>query len=289
MELKLHSIFENYELLDCGNGEKLERFNNVVLIRPEISAKNIPFLSSKDWLNIAHARFVEQNKTSGTWIFYKKLNFDSKFYINFKNDKININCNLFFSQSKHIGIFPEQVINWNFITNYYSDKEKIDALNLFAYTGASSLALSPFCNQITHVDSIKKIVDIAKTNSLSSNIGNIRFIVEHAVTFVQRELKRNKKYSCIVLDPPPIGVGTKGEKWVFSSMIELLFQNLQQILEDHSIILMNFYLHSFPEEKFLDICRKSFPRHKIIFFDKVFGLSEHGNKIDHGFFLRMES
>lgn len=287
MNVNINSFFEDYELIDCGKGEKLERFGNIFLIRPDISAKNNPFLSMKEWEKMANAHFIEINKNFGEWNFYKKI--DNSFSVKYQKNLININCNLFFSTSKHIGIFPEQVLNWNFLNDYYTNKKKIETLNLFAYSGSTSLALSPFSNQVTHVDSIKKIVDHSKINAALSGIENIRFIVEHVMNFVEKETKRKKKYSCVVLDPPPIGVGTKGEKWVFSIMIEALLNNINLILEKHSLILMNFYLQSFSKERIITICKEIFPKHKILFSDKVYGLSRYSNTIDHGFFIRLES
>ncbi|MDR2836781.1 MAG: class I SAM-dependent methyltransferase [Bacteroidales bacterium] len=282
MKIKLNSLWDSYELIDCGNLKKLERFSDIILIRPEISAKNIPKLSELKWKELASAEFIETSKNFGSWHFLKDISNEWQMY--YQNSPINIYCKLSFFSSKHLGIFPEQILNWEFLKNF-SKQNKI--LNLFAYTGLTSIAATAVFEQLTHVDSIKKTVEKAKQNARLSEIENIRFIIDDAQKFVLREIKRGNKYSGIILDPPQIGVGTKNEKWNFDEMIEDLLNNITKILENKSFVIMNLYSSNLTDIVVNEYVQKYFSRYKINFCEKVFGESKYGNTIDHGYFIRL--
>lgn len=287
MQINFTNIFPSYELIDCGNGKKLERFGNIVLIRPEITASNKPHLTYKDWKDMANAEFIETSKNSGYWNIFK--DFEKPWYIEYKDEQIYIKACLNLTQSKHIGIFPEQVLNWIFIKSISKNYQNIKFLNLFGYTGLTSVAAAPFSKTITHIDSIKKVVDWTKLNAKNSGFDNIRAICEDAPKFVEREIKRKNKYNAVILDPPPIGVGANNEKWILNKMLDKLLKNISILLEEKSFVIMNSYSHSLSENAINTMIEENFPNHKTTLNEKIFGLSKYGNTIDHGIFIHLES
>lgn len=287
MRIKLNSLWSNYELIDCGNFKKLERFGEYTLIRPEISAGNIPKLDQKEWENLASAEFIETEKNSGEWKVLKSL--PEQWYMSYNSSPISLKAQLSLTNSKHIGIFPEQVINWDFIKRISSsfDYDNYTILNLFAYTGLSSIISSIFTKSVTHVDSIKKIVNWSKINASLSERNNIRFIIEDAQKFVLRELKRNNRYTGIILDPPPIGMGPDNEKWILTEMLDNLLSNISGIMENRSFLIMNLYTHSINDKYIHKLILTHFPKYKIEMCEKLWGVSIYNNKIDHGYFIRL--
>lgn len=285
MKVNLNEFWPEYELIDCGNSCKLERFVNIVLIRPEVTAGFEPVLPYEEWRSIAHAEFVETSKNAGVWNIYKPV--PDMWTINFSSGKLKIKAELSLTKSKHIGVFPEQVLNWKFIERISPEFEKMQFLNLFGYTGLSSLAAAVFSDRVTHIDSIKKVIDWTKRNAQNSGFQNIRCIAEDAPKFVSREIKRNSKYDGIILDPPAIGVGTNNEKWVLEEMIDGLLADIAQILNEKSFVIMNLYSHSMNEKFIHRLLLTYFPQHKFEFCEKVYGQSTSGNFIDHGYFVRL--
>jgi 23S rRNA (cytosine1962-C5)-methyltransferase len=285
MEINLYKLWNQYELIDCGNNRKLEKFGDYILIRPEITAKNKPALPDLEWQQMADAEFIEVGKNSGNWKIYK--NVPQFWCMEYYDAPVSIKAELSLTNSKHIGVFPEQVLNWIFLKDKIREFNGFQLLNLFAYTGLSSIASSFFADKVTHIDSIKKIVNWAKKNMELSGKDNIRFIVEDAPKFVSREIKRNNKYSGIILDPPPAGMGANNEKWILEEMLDSLLSDISQITEDKSFIIMNLYSHSMNEKYIHKLILTYFPEYKIEMCNKVFGLSRYGNTIDHGYFVRI--
>ncbi len=285
MKVQLSKYWPEYELIDCGNEKKLERFGNTILIRPDITAKNTPDKTFDSWKNIANAEFIEKKKNQGEWIIYNNLPLEWE--MNFIADKIKISPELALSTSKHIGVFPEQVLNWNFIEKIAPKFHQMNFLNLFAYTGLSSIAAAPFSSLVTHIDSMKKIVEIAKQNCKNSGFDNVRCITEDASKFIEREKKREKKYDGIILDPPSIGMGANREKWIFEDMIDDLLSNIKLILNHKSFIIMNLYAHTINDKFAHRLVLSHFKDYNIDFCDKVFGVTQTGNSIDHGYFIRL--
>ncbi|PLX09428.1 MAG: oxidoreductase [Marinilabiliales bacterium] len=285
MKINLHEIFPEYELIDCGNGLKLESFGEITLIRQEVTAVNKPVLSISEWRKLADAEFIEKSKNKGEWIVYKSV--PEKWNILYNSEELNIVAELSLTKSKHIGIFPEQILNWNYIYDI-SKKYKVDNfLNLFGYTGISSIAAAFNIDRVTHIDSIKKVVDWTKRNADLNTLNNIRCITEDASKFVLRERKRKNVYQGIILDPPAIGVGANREKWVFENNIDELLAYLTEILDESSFVIMNFYSHTVNEKFIHRLILTYFREFKIDFAEKVFGLSRYGEVIDHGYFVRI--
>jgi 23S rRNA (cytosine1962-C5)-methyltransferase len=288
MEFCIHDLWNEYELIDCGNGRKLERFGEITLIRPEITATSKPHLSEVQWKEMANAEFVETSKNSGKWNIFKQIPETWQMSYNSPSG-IRLIAELSLTTSKHIGIFPEQVINWQFI-----DRESVNFghesfLNLFGYTGLSTIFASNFFDKATHIDSIRKMVEWTRRNAECSGRSNIRLITEDAQKFVEREIKRGNTYDGIILDPPAIGSGAKNEKWIFDEMIENLLTNVNQIAKHKSFIIMNLYSHSVYGMEIRELLHKCFPHHNIKLCEEVKGISKFGGKISHGMFVWMKS
>ncbi len=223
----------NYALLDAGGGQKLERWGEVITIRPERQAyfkSEIPF---PEWEKMAHWKFIEKSGQKGIW---KNLNPAPK---NWQLEIEGLNLNLELTHFKHVGLFPEQNINWKFISQNLHPNQRF--LNLFAYTGASSLIAKKRGAEVLHVDSVKQLVGWAKSNMESSNLSDIKWVLEDALKFAKREAKRGNKYHMIQMDPPAWGRGAKGEKWKLEDKINELVQTCHEILEPKGWLILNTY------------------------------------------------
>ncbi|HLP11813.1 MAG TPA: class I SAM-dependent methyltransferase [Flavobacteriales bacterium] len=236
--------WNDYELLDSGNFEKLERFGKYITIRPEPQAIWKPVLEAKEWMKQAHVKFIQKSSAAGEW---KKLkDMPDQWKIQYPMGDKSITLRLGLTNFKHVGVFPEQAVNWNYIyDNLTAFKTKNPRfLNLFAYTGAASLAAKAAGADVVHVDSIKQVVTWANENMKHSNLDNIRWVVEDAVKFVQREIKRGSKYHGIILDPPSYGHGPNGEKWKLEENIMEMMDMVLNLLdpEEHFLILNAYSL-----------------------------------------------
>ena len=214
MQILSPENFSEYELLDCGNFEKLERFGQFITIRPEPQAVWQSKWDKNVWEKKAHVRFVPQSSSSGTW---KKLkNMPDQWTFNYQFTSGNkISFRLGLTSFKHVGVFPEQAVNWTSIHDFFFN-QKLNSkrfLNLFAYTGGASLAARAAGAEVTHVDSIRQVVSWANENMQKSGLDNIRWMVDDAMKFVKKELRRENFYQGIILDPPAYGHGPNGEKW----------------------------------------------------------------------------
>lgn len=244
MEFLCPQNWPEYELIDSGNFGKLERFGLYKIIRPEPQAVWDKSISNQDWENAAHVKFIAQSSNSGTWKKLKEM--PDQWNISYELGKHTLNFRLGLTAFKHIGIFPEQSVNWNFIfesvKNLKYSEPKV--LNLFAYTGGSSLAASAAGAVVTHVDSVKQVVNWAKDNAAGSKLENIRWIVDDAVKFVQREIRRGNKYHGIILDPPAFGHGPDGENWKLERDINEMLKSVGEILEpkEHFLLLNTYSL-----------------------------------------------
>ena len=237
--------WKDYELIDCGNFEKLERFGNIVLIRPEPQAVWSKQLPESEWQKRHDIRFKGRSATSGEWV-RKNIKAPDRWHITYKNTDIEIKFRLGLTSFKHVGIFPEQAVNWDYISETIKkfDTPQPKVLNLFAYTGGASLAARAAGADITHVDSIKQVVTWANENQEISGLKDIRWVVEDALKFVKREIKRGRKYNGIILDPPAYGHGPNGEKWKLEDHILEMMKDVANLLdeEEHFMILNTYSL-----------------------------------------------
>ncbi len=246
MQLLSPANWKDYELLDSGNFEKLERFGKQITIRPEPQAVWSPVLPMKEWEKLAHVKFVPKSSSSGDW---QKLKRDAleRWMISYGlPDGKSISLRLGLTSFKHVGVFPEQAVNWDFI--YSSIREmktpKPKFLNLFAYTGGATLAARAAGAETTHVDSIKQVVTWANENMQLSNLDNIRWMVDDALKFVKKEQRRGNFYNGIILDPPAYGHGPNGEKWKLEENINEMVHSVVQLLDpkEHFLILNAYSL-----------------------------------------------
>ena len=244
MQLLTPHNFSDYELIDVGNFEKLERFGQYITIRPEPQAVWDKTLSNADWERRAHIKFMSRSSSSGEWKKLKQMpdQWPVKYAIN--NSDAVIKFRLGLTSFKHVGIFPEQASNWDFIfeTIKKMSTPQPKVLNLFAYTGGASLAAKAAGADVTHVDSIKQVVTWSKENMELSGLDNIRWVVEDALKFVKREEKRGNKYNGIILDPPAFGHGPNGEKWKLEDNIGEMIQGVLNLLDDKEhFLILNAY------------------------------------------------
>lgn len=238
--------FPDYELIDAGQFMKLERFGPYITIRPEPQAVWDPELSMKEWEARAHVRFIPRSSSSGDW--RKLKNMPDQWQIDYPLGASGktIRFRLGLTSFKHVGIFPEQGVNWDYIAESISalKTERPKFLNLFAYTGGASLAARAAGADTTHLDSIRQVVNWANENMQLSQLDNIRWLVEDALKYVKREVKRGNKYHGIILDPPAFGHGPTGEKWKLEDNLNEMMKNVLELLDpkEHFLILNAYSL-----------------------------------------------
>ena len=283
--------WKDYELLDCGDFEKLERFGTVVMIRPEPQAVWPKLWSESEWTKQHHIRFKGRSATSGEWV-KKNKDVPERWHIEYANPSVKIKFRLALTSFKHVGIFPEQAVNWDYISEtiaqFKNPKPKI--LNLFAYTGGASLIAKAAGADITHVDSIKQVVSWASENQEISGLKDIRWVVEDALKFVQRELKRGNKYNGIILDPPAYGHGPKGEKWKLEDHIQEMMKDVVQLLdpEEHFLIL-NTYSLGFSSIIVENLIKGAFPKVKNLEIGELYLEAKSGVNLPLGVFGKFKS
>lgn len=223
--------FKDYELLDCGDFEKLERYKDVTLLRPEPSALWLP---SKPWPSV-DGHFIRE-KGQSKWHFNRKL--PDSWTINYKSLTFKVSPTDF----KHTGLFPEQAVNWNWLHKIISDcDEEVSVLNLFGYTGAATMVCAQAgAVEVVHVDALKSVVNWAKENAQLSGLNEhmIRYIVDDVMKFVQREKRRGRKYHGIIMDPPSFGRGPKGEQWKIEQQLMPLLEACLDILVNKPLFLL---------------------------------------------------
>jgi 23S rRNA (cytosine1962-C5)-methyltransferase len=241
------SHFSDYQLIDSGNQYKLEQFGSYILSRPEPQAIWAPSMSNTEWSKLAHATFVRDKSSPERGQWNTKSEMPDQWKIKYSRAGLNLVFRLGMTAFKHVGIFPEQAHNWDYIFQVLSSIPKgAKVLNLFAYTGGASLAASAAGAEVTHVDSVKQVVSWAKENMLSSRLNGIRWIVEDAVKFVSREVRRGSVYQGIILDPPAYGRGADGEKWVLEDHLHHLLGMCKTLLAPKdSFLILNLYAMGF--------------------------------------------
>ena len=230
--------WKDYEIIDMADGEKLERWGNIIIVRPDpqIIWKDKSFPNK--WKNI-NAKYNRSKTGGGSWEYVNNL--PKAWQIKYKELTFNIKPMGF----KHTGLFPEQAVNWDWMINKIKNaKREIKVLNLFAYTGGATVACGYAGASVCHVDSSKGMVAWAKENVISSGLEKrpIRYIVDDVNKFVNREIRRGNKYDAIIMDPPSYGRGANGEVWQFENDIADLVQLCTKVLSDKPLFfLINSY------------------------------------------------
>lgn len=287
MQLLSPTHWKDYELLDSGNFLKLERFGKYITIRPEPQAVWSPVLSESEWKSQAHLEFVPKSSSSGEW---KKLKHDvpDRWTISYelKGGKA-ITLRLALTSFKHVGVFPEQAVNWDYIFDSIGRLQtpKPKFLNLFAYTGGASLAACAAGAEVTHVDSIKQVVTWANENMVHSKLDNIRWLVEDALKFVKREQRRGNKYQGIILDPPAYGHGPNGEKWKLEESINEMTTAITDLLDEKEhFLILNAYSLGFSAMILENLFAS---RKKELETGELFLQAKHGTVLPLGVFGRL--
>lgn len=232
MQLLKTSGWQDYELLDSGNGQRLERFGKYLISKPDPQAIWQPQLPQTEW-DKAEAKYLEKGWSGN--------NLPAKWPLSFQNIKFYAKLTPF----KHTGIFPEQVLNWEYIQNTIAKADKqINILNLFGYTGIASLVAAKAGAKVTHVDGSKPSITWARENQTLSGLEDkpIRWLLDDAVEFTAREGRRGNMYDAIIMDPPVYGHGPNGETWDFNSSFPELLKNCKKILNPSPVfVIVNAY------------------------------------------------
>ena len=236
--MRIADGWKDYELLDCSQGERLERWGNVILIRPDPQVIWQTPKKHPMWKN-ANARYHRSSTGGGHWEVLKKT--PDAWRINYKELSFNVKTMGF----KHTGLFPEQAVNWDYTAELIKNAGRpIRVLNLFSYTGGATVACLNAGAQVVHVDASKGMVAWAKENAVASGVSDrpVRWIVDDCIKFVQREIRRGNKYDVIIMDPPSYGRGPGGEVWKLEDEIYSFVELCSQVLSDDPLmVLINSY------------------------------------------------
>lgn len=296
MKLLYPSSWKEYELLDSGNFEKLERFGKYILIRPEPQAIWQRSLSEQEWKKLAHAHFTrEQNdkfrftdEVKGGWKKLKEI--PESWQIDYQYNDLNLTLRLAMTGFGHVGIFPEQGENWNFIYDTVKgwNLSKPKVLNLFAYTGAASVVAKTAGADVTHCDASRPGINWANQNMQLNNQKDIRWVYEDALKFVKREVKRGNKYNGLIMDPPPYGRGPEGEKWTLQEKLDELVEGASNLLEKkNSFFILSTYAVGLSSMVGANVVKTHF--HSDLEFGEFYLKSKQNKDLPMGTFLRFKS
>ncbi|MCX6234094.1 MAG: class I SAM-dependent methyltransferase [Bacteroidetes bacterium] len=287
-------VWKEYELIDAGQFEKLERFGKYILYRPEPQAVWDKKLSEQEWDKLWTAKYTRTKGIGDSSTGHERGRWEMRpgmpehWFIQYEYEAMVLSIRLALTAFGHIGIFPEQAINWSYIYDFLMAKKTPEChiLNLFAYTGVASLVSKYAGADIVHVDSVKQTVNWSNVNMQASHLKDIRWVVEDVLKFIRREVIRGHKYHGIIMDPPSYGRGPIGEKWVFEEGInELVTLSGQLLYEMNSFFILNFYsmglsalvIENLIKEKF------AFPNPEL---GEFYISSKTGCKLPLGTFLR---
>jgi len=316
MKLLHPANWKDYELIDTGEFEKLERFGNYILTRPEPQAVWSRSIPVAEWEKLSHAFFRKEKNDpeKGRWSL--KNGMPEQWYIAYQYKEMQLKMRLGLTGFKHVGVFPEQSENWDFIydqiNSYYQksassqnsnsvsakgfDKiqqnliEKPRILNLFAYTGGASLAAIAAGADVVHVDSVKPVLTWARENMEASGMSGIRWMFEDALKFVQREVRRGNTYHGIILDPPAYGRGPDGEKWVLEDSInEMMKLCSQLLLPEKSFLILNLYSIGFSALIAENLINSHFGKTGNLEIGELYVPDRYAKKLPLGVFARLDT
>jgi len=299
LDLYLHhpSSWEDYELIDAGDFEKLERFGKYILIRPEPQAIWKKVLSDQEWKKLASAKFVREqtdkfrmtDDINGGWS--KQPQMPESWEVRYQYNGLILKLRLALTGFGHVGIFPEQGNNWNYIydtiRNWNISKPKV--LNLFAYTGAASVVARTAGAEVVHCDASRPGLNWANQNMQLNNLSDIRWVYEDAFKFVKREVKRGNRYHGIIMDPPPYGRGPDGEKWTLQEQLDEFVGLCSQLLEKEKyFFILNMYAVGLPATVGLNVAKTYFEL-KNVEYGEFYLESTNHRDLPMGTFLRFHS
>lgn len=299
MDLKLQypSSWKDYELIDAGDFEKLERFGKYTLIRPEPQAIWKKVLSEQEWKKLANAKFVREQKdkfrftddVKGGWS--KSRDMPDSWEVNYPYNDLNLTLRLALTSFGHVGIFPEQGANWNFIYDTIRkwNNPKARVLNLFAYTGAASVVARTAGAEVVHCDASRPGLNWASQNMALNKLSDIRWVYEDAFKFVRREVKRGNRYHGIIMDPPPYGRGPEGEKWTLQEQLDELMHMCSQLLEQKGcFLILSMYAAGLSATVGVNVARTYFDINRIE-SGELYLKSRNDRDLPMGTFLRYQS
>ena len=297
MKLQHPESWEDYELIDSGDFEKLERFGKYILIRPEPQAIWKKVLTSAEWKKAAHAKFVREQKdkfrftddVKGGWS--KQPQMPETWDVQYRYDDLRLTLRLALTGFGHVGIFPEQGSNWNFIYDSIRrwNLQKPKVLNLFAYTGAASVVARAAGAEVVHCDASRPGLNWANQNMQLNNLSDIRWVYEDAYKFVKREVKRANRYHGIIMDPPPYGRGPEGEKWNLQELLDEFVSHTSRLLEkENCFFILSTYAAGLSSIVGLNIAKTYFSL-KNVEMGEFFLKSIHDRDLPMGTFLRFYS
>ncbi len=236
--MRVADKFIDYELIDTSGGERLERWGDIILIRPDPQIIWNTEKKDKRW-TCAHARYIRSQKGGGSWQVYRNL--PDRWNIKYGNLHFNVRTMGF----KHTGVFPEQAVNWDFAGDIIRNADReLSVINLFGYTGCATLACLEAGAKVCHVDASKGMVQWARDNAHESGLDDkpVRWLVDDCIKFVKRELRRGNKYHGIIMDPPSYGRGPGGEVWKLEEEIYSFVELSAQLLaDDAEFFILNSY------------------------------------------------
>jgi 23S rRNA (cytosine1962-C5)-methyltransferase len=268
----------DYELIDAGGSKKLERWGKIVTIRPDRNAYFKSEMSFNDWYKHAHFEFVEDTHTKGEWRSLKDTS--TEWQIEFNELVFNLKLTKF----KHTGLFPEQRTNWDFIKKHIKADQRF--LNLFGYTGAASLAAKKNGANVFHCDSVKQVINWTKENMELSNLDGIRWVLDDALKFAQKEAKRGNKYDGIIMDPPAFGIGAKKERWKIETRFPELVKVASELLTPDGFLVINTYSPKLTEKEIKPIVNRFFAT-KNIEISKLSIKTTTGKVLEYGELTRV--
>ena len=251
--------WKDYECIDTANGEKLERWGNIVLCRPDPQVIWDEKANPELWKK-ADAHYHRSTSGGGKWEYRKSI--PEQWTISYKNLKFNLKPMGF----KHTGLFPEQAVNWDFMMNKISSRKGVKVLNLFAYTGGATVACAKAGAAVTHVDASKGMVQWAKENAKSSGLQDapIRYLVDDCMKFVEREIRRGNKYDAILMDPPSYGRGPGGEVWKIEDSICRFVRRCALLLSDNPLFfIINSYTTGLSPSVLINLMKMCLPEGEI--------------------------
>lgn len=251
--MKIASDWEDYKVLDTGSGEKLEQWGKYTILRPD---PQIIWDVDKDLSKSKKdAHYHRTENKSGEWEMFSKL--PPYWIVGWRDLKFRVQPMSF----KHLGLFPEQAVNWDLLANIIKQANRpVSVLNLFAYTGGASVACAKAGANVTHVDAAKSMIDLAKENAKLNGIDNIRYINDDCQKFVEREIRRGKKYDIVLMDPPSFGRGPKGETWKIEDDIYNFVKLVKGVVADNALmVLINSYTTGLQPTVMANILNSVFP------------------------------
>ncbi len=287
---------KDYELIDSGEYEKLERFGKYILRRPEPQAVWNKSLPLPEWEKKAHATFIRKKGNSisdgnerGEWMLKPEM--PEQWFMNYTYKEMKLRFRLGLTSFKHVGVFPEQAENWDYIFDTVCEMniQQPKILNLFAYTGGASLAAKAAGADVTHVDSVKQVVNWSRENMEASGLQDIRWVVEDALKYVKREAKREKQYNGIIMDPPAYGRGPAGEKWILEECIAELMDACSKLLtKNKCFFILNLYSMGFSPLIAENLVKDYFPQAANTEFGELFIPDLSSKKLPLSIFCRFK-